>query len=281
MSRARWLPDPVGRHAYRYWDGEAWTATVADDGEEAADPLGDDAPERPSRWRGLLPSIAGVVAAAAVVGIVVLTVILTRTTVRGTGTFTLKFTDEGAYQVHRVRLEAGDTLHAKVLVAGGTVRLGLGLPTKVLEAQPGFPLTVLAARRHNGAAALLDSSGNADLDRALDALQPEGTVAFPGFAGWVAPNRAVVTNAGAGSLLPGSLQPYTATVSGVYDLIVIGERPGVDALLNVHVTKDADALDLGKLGNVVAPDQPRTVPGAFQDLLRDGGAPLSARPATG
>jgi len=27
---ARWAPDPSGRHAFRYWDGERWTGHVAD-----------------------------------------------------------------------------------------------------------------------------------------------------------------------------------------------------------------------------------------------------------
>ncbi len=28
----RWVPDPTGRHQYRYWDGEQWTDHVADNG---------------------------------------------------------------------------------------------------------------------------------------------------------------------------------------------------------------------------------------------------------
>ena len=36
---AGWLQDPAGRHQYRYWDGAAWTEHVADDGQQAVDPL--------------------------------------------------------------------------------------------------------------------------------------------------------------------------------------------------------------------------------------------------
>jgi uncharacterized RDD family membrane protein YckC len=34
----RWAPDPLGRHQYRYWDGEQWTEHVADNGKNAVDP---------------------------------------------------------------------------------------------------------------------------------------------------------------------------------------------------------------------------------------------------
>jgi len=34
-----WLPDPAGRHQYRYWDGARWTDDVADGGVAATDPL--------------------------------------------------------------------------------------------------------------------------------------------------------------------------------------------------------------------------------------------------
>jgi Protein of unknown function (DUF2510) len=39
MVPAGWYADPAGRHEYRYWDGTAWTAGVADRGITAADPL--------------------------------------------------------------------------------------------------------------------------------------------------------------------------------------------------------------------------------------------------
>jgi uncharacterized RDD family membrane protein YckC len=35
---ARWAPDPLGRHQYRYWDGAQWTEHVSDDGVVGADP---------------------------------------------------------------------------------------------------------------------------------------------------------------------------------------------------------------------------------------------------
>ena len=36
---ARWLPDPTGRHQYRYWDGGCWTENVCDAGVESQDPV--------------------------------------------------------------------------------------------------------------------------------------------------------------------------------------------------------------------------------------------------
>lgn len=35
-----WFPDPHGRHEYRWFNGDAWTADVADDGRRLVDPLG-------------------------------------------------------------------------------------------------------------------------------------------------------------------------------------------------------------------------------------------------
>jgi uncharacterized RDD family membrane protein YckC len=34
---ARWAPDPLGRHQYRYWDGAQWTEHVSDDGTVSVD----------------------------------------------------------------------------------------------------------------------------------------------------------------------------------------------------------------------------------------------------
>jgi hypothetical protein len=34
---ARWVPDPMGRHEYRYWDGSQWTDHVADNGVTGLD----------------------------------------------------------------------------------------------------------------------------------------------------------------------------------------------------------------------------------------------------
>jgi uncharacterized RDD family membrane protein YckC len=35
---ARWAPDPLGRHEYRYWDGAQWTEHVSDGGVVRTDP---------------------------------------------------------------------------------------------------------------------------------------------------------------------------------------------------------------------------------------------------
>ncbi len=37
--QAGWLPDPTGRHEYRWWDGSGWSDVVADGGVERSDPL--------------------------------------------------------------------------------------------------------------------------------------------------------------------------------------------------------------------------------------------------
>jgi uncharacterized RDD family membrane protein YckC len=42
---ARWAPDPLGRHQYRYWDGTQWTDHVSDEGRVGTDaPIADPAP---------------------------------------------------------------------------------------------------------------------------------------------------------------------------------------------------------------------------------------------
>jgi hypothetical protein len=38
---ADWLPDPFGRHQYRYHDGNVWTTHVADSGAQSEDPPDD------------------------------------------------------------------------------------------------------------------------------------------------------------------------------------------------------------------------------------------------
>jgi uncharacterized membrane protein YhaH (DUF805 family) len=35
----RWLPDPTGRHQFRYWDSARWTSSVADNGVASLDDL--------------------------------------------------------------------------------------------------------------------------------------------------------------------------------------------------------------------------------------------------
>jgi len=37
--QAAWYPDPTHRHEMRYWDGMAWTASVADQGQGSTDPI--------------------------------------------------------------------------------------------------------------------------------------------------------------------------------------------------------------------------------------------------
>ena len=36
---AGWLPDPGGKHGYRYWDGQRWTDQVSNAGSQEVDPL--------------------------------------------------------------------------------------------------------------------------------------------------------------------------------------------------------------------------------------------------
>jgi hypothetical protein len=37
--RPGWHPDPAGRHGHRWWDGQQWTPTVADQDTRSYDPL--------------------------------------------------------------------------------------------------------------------------------------------------------------------------------------------------------------------------------------------------
>ena len=37
MTGPGWLPDPAGRHEYRYFDGKVWTDNVADRGVASSD----------------------------------------------------------------------------------------------------------------------------------------------------------------------------------------------------------------------------------------------------
>lgn len=39
LAPAGWNPDPYGRHAFRYWDGDQWTENVSDHGDTTVDPL--------------------------------------------------------------------------------------------------------------------------------------------------------------------------------------------------------------------------------------------------
>ena len=54
-----WQADPTARHQLRYWDGDRWTAWVADGGTQAEDALelGQAAPEWTARWDN--PTISG------------------------------------------------------------------------------------------------------------------------------------------------------------------------------------------------------------------------------
>ena len=36
---ANWYDDPTGRHQHRYWDGNAWTSHVSDDGIQGTDDI--------------------------------------------------------------------------------------------------------------------------------------------------------------------------------------------------------------------------------------------------
>jgi hypothetical protein len=37
---SQWAEDPTGRHQYRLWDGQRWSAHVSDGGRAGYDPLG-------------------------------------------------------------------------------------------------------------------------------------------------------------------------------------------------------------------------------------------------
>jgi hypothetical protein len=39
LEPAGWLPDPTGRHEYRYWNGSSWSRHVADGGRRSTDAM--------------------------------------------------------------------------------------------------------------------------------------------------------------------------------------------------------------------------------------------------
>jgi uncharacterized membrane protein YeaQ/YmgE (transglycosylase-associated protein family) len=39
VTAAQWAPDPLGRFAQRYWNGDAWTDHVAEGEQQAVDPI--------------------------------------------------------------------------------------------------------------------------------------------------------------------------------------------------------------------------------------------------
>ena len=47
MADPGWLPDPLGEHELRYWDGSAWTDHVSDQGVTSAAPLAPSGPPPP------------------------------------------------------------------------------------------------------------------------------------------------------------------------------------------------------------------------------------------
>jgi hypothetical protein len=60
-----WFPDPHGRHDYRWFNGEAWTADVSDDGQRLVDPYG----AAPVRRAGHLSPGNGLATAAITCGL--------------------------------------------------------------------------------------------------------------------------------------------------------------------------------------------------------------------
>jgi hypothetical protein len=63
-----WFPDPHGRHEYRYFNGHAWTADVADEGRRMVDPHG----AAPIRGAGRPGTGNGIAVAALTCGLVAL-----------------------------------------------------------------------------------------------------------------------------------------------------------------------------------------------------------------
>jgi hypothetical protein len=79
---AGWHPDPSGRHQLRYWDGQAWTANVSDDGQQSTDAFTATPPPtygaaRPARGPVGRPSNAGTVVLLSIVTIGIYTFIWT------------------------------------------------------------------------------------------------------------------------------------------------------------------------------------------------------------
>jgi Protein of unknown function (DUF2510) len=80
--QAGWLADPTGRHEYRWWDGNAWSDVVADQGVEGTDPLvpyatvTQGAPTTPGPQSGRSSRQAYAVLAILAIPLVVLLVVL-------------------------------------------------------------------------------------------------------------------------------------------------------------------------------------------------------------
>lgn len=69
MSDARWAPDPTGRHAQRYWDGQQWTEHVADAaGGQSVDPLEGPPQDAPTAAGTTGPAPSGASAGGGVSG---------------------------------------------------------------------------------------------------------------------------------------------------------------------------------------------------------------------
>ncbi len=64
----RWIPDPTGRHEFRWWDGMSWTDHVADGQILCTDPVRSSPRRSPSRLPGVMSMVAAG-AALIVVGI--------------------------------------------------------------------------------------------------------------------------------------------------------------------------------------------------------------------
>lgn len=237
-----WHPDPSGRHQHRFWDGNAWTDEVADDGRPGIDPLPPVVPGvvptpgpvaapapagRPGDGRGRVPLVVGIVVVVAVVvaGAIVL---LARDGEerRGAGDFTYDVGTERLV-VHEVSLKAGQFLVWGVDRHGDHLRAAEGVAADDAErfaANPvasrtyfSGPMTTVADRSNEIARSLFDGlPGHEDLQR--DLRQPQThPLELPGFEG------TLIAEAWLGSP-QGIAAGFVAPIDLTFAIVLIADR---------------------------------------------------------
>jgi hypothetical protein len=68
MAQGAWGADPTGRHELRYWDGDRWTAHVADHGVQDTDVYLPTPPPPPKTRKKKWPWIVGGISVLAIAG---------------------------------------------------------------------------------------------------------------------------------------------------------------------------------------------------------------------
>lgn len=140
VIKAAWRPDPTGRHELRYWDGNAWTDDVADDGVAATDPF-----RSYSKW-----SLALFVGATALAVLAVVVFYRSNPGERtGLGSSMDDIADPAVPAIHRLTLEANQvlliTVESKQTAAAPSIKVVIDteLSDRIAARFPDFSGTVL------------------------------------------------------------------------------------------------------------------------------------------